>query len=119
MTDETISNFTYEPDADTINLEEYLTTTQLPPPEFTFNTDDNFIELDPRNSQPQSSTTPLGLGTGPQLDLQAYHQQTSEDHGDAPTLPESLQEENRGPHSALLRPRDQAVLGGVCRTEQP
>ena len=55
MTDETISNFTYEPDADTINLEEYLTTTQLPPPEFTFTTDDNFIELDPYNSQPQSS----------------------------------------------------------------
>ena len=55
MTDETISNFTYEPDADTINLEEYLTTTQLPPPEFTFTTDDNLIELDPYNPQPQSS----------------------------------------------------------------
>ena len=41
MTDDTIDNFTYQPDIDTINLEEYLNATQLPPPEFTFNTSDH------------------------------------------------------------------------------
>ena len=49
MTDDTLSNFTYHPDTDTINLEEYLNVTQLPPPEFTFNIHDNSpdFELQP------------------------------------------------------------------------
>ena len=40
MTDDTISNLTYDPDSETVNLEEYLTSSQLPPPEFTFHIQD-------------------------------------------------------------------------------
>ena len=46
MTDDTLSNFTYHPDTDTINLEEYLNITQLPPPEFTFTINDNSPDLE-------------------------------------------------------------------------
>ena len=51
MTDDTIDNFNYQLDNDTINLEEYLNVSQLPPPEFTFITDDN-LHLDLHNLQP-------------------------------------------------------------------
>ena len=52
MTDDTLSNFTYRPESDTINLEEYLNITQLPPPEFTFITNDNSPDPEPQPTTP-------------------------------------------------------------------
>ena len=58
MTDDTLDNFTYHPDNDTINLEEYLNITQLPPPEFTFTTVDTFPDNDLTNTSPDLSPQP-------------------------------------------------------------
>ena len=57
MTDDTIDNFTYNPESDTINLEEYLNVTQLPSPEFTFTTNDNF-SIDLQDMSPDLSPQP-------------------------------------------------------------
>ena len=58
MTDDTLDNFTYHPDTDTINLEEYLSHTQLPPPEFTFNIHDTSIDDNLHPISPDSSPQP-------------------------------------------------------------
>ena len=53
MTDDTLSNFTYHPSTNTINLEEYLTVTQLPPPEFTFTTNDDSNDFNLHPTTPE------------------------------------------------------------------
>ena len=58
MTDDTKDNFNYQPDSDTINLEEYLNVTQLPRPEFTFTTDDNFLEDNLNSTSPSPVLQP-------------------------------------------------------------
>ena len=45
-------HFTYQPDTDTINLEEYLNVTQLPHPEFTFNLHDTTPQDDLNDTSP-------------------------------------------------------------------
>ena len=58
MTDDTLDNFTYHPDTDTINFEEYPNITQLPPPEFTFTTIDTFTDNHLVNTSPDLSPQP-------------------------------------------------------------
>ena len=58
MTDETIDNFQYQPDNDTVNLEDYLNVTQLPPPEFTFTTNDSSTDIDLHINSLDSSPQP-------------------------------------------------------------